>query len=164
LRREGAKPDMNVTPLVDVVLVLLIIFMVIAPQLEGGPAIDTPGIFHPDPKTDARKEPVIVGLTSDGILVLDKTPMSRADLLARLHEVHAAEPDRRVILKADRMARYGDVRGLFKECREIGFPGVSLQVGDRKKDDAPGSPAMPAAPGSAAAAVAGPAGASAGGR
>jgi len=149
LRREAIKPEMNVTPLVDVVLVLLIIFMVITPQLEGGPAIDVPGIFHPDPKVGLKSEPVTVGLTTSGETVLDKVPTERTALLDTLRTIHTTDPDKRVILKADRAARYGDVRALFKDIREIGFAGVSLQVGDKK------SPAPDAAAASVTAAPSG---------
>jgi len=123
---------MNVTPLVDVVLVLLIIVMVITPQMEAGAPVDLPGIFNPDPKTDAKHEPITVSLTSTGALYLEKDALDRPTLSVRLKEIRETAPERRVILKADRAVPYGDVRALFKEARELGFPGISLQVGDKK--------------------------------
>lgn len=133
MRREATKPDINVTPLVDVVLVLLIIFMVIAPQMQDGPAIELPGVLHPDPKVRLNQEPVEVQIDSKGGLYFEKEALGRDDLLERLRGVHRAEPDRRVALRADRAARYGDVRNLFRQAREIGFPGVALQVGERRE-------------------------------
>jgi biopolymer transport protein TolR len=133
MRREPIKPEMNVTPLVDVVLVLLIIFMVITPQMEAGAAVDLPGILHPDPRSEGKLEPVTLSLTAAGELYLEKERLDRAAAGAGLKKIHADTPERRVVLKADRAVRYDEVRKLFKQCQEIGFPGVSLQVGDRKK-------------------------------
>lgn len=131
MRRERLKPDMNVTPLVDVVLVLLIIFMVIAPQMEAGANVNLPGIEHPDPKSNAKLEPITVTVTADAVLYLEKERLERSTMLGKLTSLHKSAPRRRVVLKGDRDARYGEIRELFKTCRDIGFPGVSLQVGDR---------------------------------
>jgi biopolymer transport protein ExbD len=133
-RRTGPSPEMNVTPLVDVVLVLLIIFMVITPQMEAGAAVDLPGIFHPDPKTDARHEPITVSLTASGGLYLEKDRVEAPVLAEKLAALRAEFPERRIVLKADRAVPYGDVRTLFSQARELGFPGISLQVGDKKKE------------------------------
>ena len=66
-RRTGAKPAMNVTPLVDVVLVLLIIFMVVTPQMEAGVSVTLPSIKNPD-QGNASMQPTTVSLTKDGKL------------------------------------------------------------------------------------------------
>jgi len=128
-RRVSIRPEMNVTPLVDVVLVLLIIFMVIAPQMEAGAAVDLPGVVHPDGKNE-EAEPLTLSLTADGRTFVDKEPLADDALRARLADEHARSPGRRVVLKADRAARWVGVRGVFKTCHDLGFPGVSLQVGD----------------------------------
>jgi biopolymer transport protein ExbD len=137
--RSGPTPDINVTPLVDVVLVLLIIFMVIMPQMEAGIPVNLPGILNPDPKTQSKLEPLLVGLTPSGKLFLDKEPLTREALSERLRTAHAKEPDRAVVLKADKAVRWDEVRALFKECQEIGYPGVSLQVGEKKAAARPGA-------------------------
>ncbi len=134
-RPEQAKPDINVTPLVDVVLVLLIIFMVIIPQMEAGAAVNLPGVQHPDEKTDAQHKPVTVSVTASGKLYLEKQLVTREQLIAGLQQVHVAAPGRRVILKGDRGASYGYVRGIFKDCQQVGFPGVSLQAGDKRPNE-----------------------------
>jgi biopolymer transport protein TolR len=134
-RPEQAKPDINVTPLVDVVLVLLIIFMVIIPQMEAGAAVNLPGVQHPDEKTDAKHKPVTVSVTASGNLYLEKQLVSREQLMDGLRQVHAVAPNRRVILKGDREASYGFVRGIFKDCQKVGFPGVSLQAGDKRPSE-----------------------------
>jgi biopolymer transport protein ExbD len=131
-RPARARPDINVTPLVDVVLVLLIIFMVIVPAMQAGAQVRLPGVENPDEKT-AASTPITVSVTASGQIWLEKTPVDRDRLALELRRMRAAAPHRRVILKGDRDARYADVRAVFRECQGIGFPGVSLQTGDRRK-------------------------------
>ena len=129
-RPEGAKPDINVTPLVDVVLVLLIIFMVVIPQMEAGATVTVPGAANPDPKTDVTHKPITLSVTKTGALYLEKRAVSRDELIALLREGHAASPRSKLVLKGDKAVSYGLMRSLFRECQGLGFPGVSLQVGD----------------------------------
>lgn len=129
----GPTPEINVTPLVDVVLVLLIIFMVIAPQLEGGQRVEVPGIFNPDPKLKGNLEPLTISINAAGEFFVDKTLVSLAELESRLREKHAADPKQRVMLKGDKALDYGPMRDLFRRCQEVGFPGVSLVVSDRAR-------------------------------
>ncbi|MCB9562616.1 MAG: biopolymer transporter ExbD [Kofleriaceae bacterium] len=126
---------MNVTPLVDVVLVLLIIFMVIIPQMQAGAPVNVPGIANPDQAPDASHPPITLSVTKGGRLFLEKAEVAREDLLATLREAHARAAASKLILKGDRDAPYGLMRSLFKECQEVGFPGVSLQVGDLRKGE-----------------------------
>ena len=73
---------MNVTPLVDVVLVLLIIFMVIIPQMQAGAPVNVPGIANPDQAPDASHPPITLSVTKGGRLFLEKAEVAREDLLA----------------------------------------------------------------------------------
>jgi biopolymer transport protein TolR len=130
-RPARARPDINVTPLVDVVLVLLIIFMVIIPAMEAGAQVRLPGVLHPDPVTKTGT-PVTVSVTASGTIYLEKSPVAPERLVTELRRVRAASPHRRVVVKGDRDARYGAVRAVFRECQGVGFPGVSLQTGDRR--------------------------------
>jgi len=124
------KAEINVTPLVDVVLVLLIIFMVVAPQMEAGISVDLPSIMNPDSsKNDI--EPTTLTLTPEGKLFLEKELITEAEVLSRLERLHTERPTARLVLKADKRLEYGKVRALFKTCQTIGFPGVALQVLDR---------------------------------
>ena len=129
-RGSPAKPEINITPLVDVVLVLLIIFMVVAPQMEAGAAVTLPSISNPDQGNGAL-EPTTVTMTKDGQLFFEKDPLAEDALVQKLQAIHAAKPQSRVVLKADVALDYGKVRAMFKRCQEIGFPGASLQVIDR---------------------------------
>jgi biopolymer transport protein TolR len=127
---------MNVTPLVDVVLVLLIIFMVVIPQMQSGAAVSVPGIANPDKKNDPRYPPITLSVTRNGDLFVEKQSVPRANLATLLRTRHASSPGSKLILKGDRDAPYGLLRSLFRDCQHIGFPGVSLQVGDLRKESA----------------------------
>ncbi|WNG32676.1 biopolymer transporter ExbD [Archangium minus] len=133
-RSGGLTPEMNVTPLVDVVLVLLIIFMVVTPQLEAGAAVELPAVVNPDKGEDNSLTPTTVSLTAQGALFLDRKEVPREQLVERLKAIHEKDPESRVVLKADRAVRYAEVRGVFKTLQDIGFPGISLQVVDLKKN------------------------------
>jgi biopolymer transport protein ExbD/biopolymer transport protein TolR len=127
------KPSMNVTPLVDVVLVLLIIFMVVVPMMDKTP-IELPTIFHADVDAKSKTDPFTLSLSSDGSMFFEQEPLDQDSFKEKLDAAWKREPSRRLVLRADRSAHYGDVRKLFKTCQEIGFPGISLRVNERKSD------------------------------
>ncbi|GAB4202270.1 MAG: protein TolR [Sandaracinaceae bacterium] len=129
------SPAMNVTPLVDIVLVLLIIFMVVLPSMEQDAPVELPSIFHVDEEPEGRADPVTVSVTADRRLFLEQDELSREDLESRLRHLHETEPLRRVILRGDGSLRYEDVRAIFAVCQGIGFPGVSLRVGQRGEEE-----------------------------
>ena len=131
-RRSGATPDINVTPLVDVVLVLLIIFMVIAPALEHGERVELPGILQPDQEQKGKLDPVTVTVGRSGSVYLEKSPTTIDVLAGQLAEIHSREPDRRVVLKGDGALDYQRVREVFTVVQNVGFVGVSLQVQKRE--------------------------------
>jgi biopolymer transport protein TolR len=131
-RPEAVKPEINVTPLVDVVLVLLIIFMVVVPQMEAGAAVTLPGMAHPDTVKAPPTPPVTVTMSASGGLYLEKQHLSRKLLLTELQRIRKVAPSRRMMLKADQGLRYGEVRALFRDCAAQGWPGLSLQVGDKR--------------------------------
>ena len=138
-RRQQSVPEINVTPLVDVVLVLLIIFMVIAPTLEHGERVELPGVMAPDKNQKGKLDPVTVTVGRSGTVYVEKTPTTIEALPAQLADIHAREPDRRVVLKGDGMLDYQKVRDVFAVVQGAGFSGVSLQVqkrGNGKEDPA----------------------------
>ena len=147
-RRRQARitPDINITPLVDVVLVLLIIFMVVAPQMEQDIPITLPGIFNPDPDVEGTRAPTMVSLTQDGHFYVESDRYDLDGLLAALAALHEREPLRRLALRADAALHYAEVRDVFFRIQEIGFPGVSLMVSHKYKS---GSGPLRANPGSA---------------
>ena len=129
------QPVMNVTPLVDVVLVLLIIFMVVVPMMEKSAQVDLPSIFNVDPdgKGKTKTDPFTLSLTADGSMYLERERLDESMFVSRLREANLREPNRRLVLRADRTAPYARVRKLFKTCQEVGFPGMALRVNERKE-------------------------------
>ncbi len=132
--KAAVLPEINVTPLVDVVLVLLIVFMVIAPQLEHGERVELPSVTRPDDaQKSASMDPVTVTLAASGALYLEKELVSADDLEGRLAELHRASPERKVVLKGDATVPYGKVRSLFARVQKQGFPGCALLVEKKEK-------------------------------
>ncbi len=137
-RQKRVAPDINITPLVDVVLVLLIIFMVVAPHMEQDIPVTLPGIFNPDPDVEGARAPTMVSLTHDGRLYIESQAYDLDAALAALSELRATDPNRRLALRADAGLRYADVRDVFFRIQEIGFPGVSLMVSHKYQGAAGG--------------------------
>jgi biopolymer transport protein TolR len=129
------RADINVTPLVDVVLVLLIIFMVVIPALQQGVSIELPGIANPDDKKDAQGQPFILSVDKEGDVYLEDEAVPWANLEAKLKAAARREPGRRVVLRGDKDANYTDVRRLYRAAQQVGFPGVSLKVNHRLDED-----------------------------
>jgi biopolymer transport protein ExbD len=133
--RQRLEPEINVTPLVDVMLVLLIIFMVITPTLAEGADIQLPNFLSVDAKPKDL-EPIDVALLRDGSTMLDKKPVQTVDLPAELKALHQADGKRKVNLKADVAVPYKRVREAFATIQTVGFHGVALRVA--KQDAKPG--------------------------
>jgi biopolymer transport protein ExbD/biopolymer transport protein TolR len=148
--RGGVAPDINVTPLVDVVLVLLIIFMVVAPRLDQDVQVELPGVFNPDPEVKNQVDPLKVSVAHSGEIYVGDEKLDLEGAIAQLAAEHAADPYRRLILRADAGLKYSQVRDLFAKAQEVGFPGIGLQVGERHKPGqtpatAPADPTQPPA-------------------
>ncbi len=133
---DGVTPVMNVTPLVDVVLVLLIIFMVVAPQLAQDVSVDLPGIFNADPDTQSG-EPFKVTTQRGGQYHFQGQLYDLDGIIATLEAEHAADPLRRLVLRADAQLRYADVREFQRRLEEVGFPGLSYMVNERHREGDP---------------------------
>jgi biopolymer transport protein ExbD len=130
-RTARVSPDINITPLVDVVLVLLIIFMVVAPQMEQDIPVTLPGIFNPDPDMEGQAAPEMVTMTKEGEFHVDSQKYDLDGAVAQLNAVHSADPYKRLALRADAGLKYKDVRSVFFRLQEVGFPGMSLMVSHR---------------------------------
>ena len=132
---KGVKPNINVTPLVDVVLVLLIIFMVIIPNMQDGKPIEMINVFHPDKDADEKDEPLTITIDRTEGYHVDDRELPRANVLAELREVHARSAKRKLLIRADATLPYAKVREFFKEVQDIGFGGVALAVGTQRTWD-----------------------------
>ena len=119
--------EINVTPLVDVMLVLLIIFMITAPLLVAGVPVDLPESRAK--ALDQEAKPVQIALDGEGKLFVDDAPISEADLPQRLAAI-AAEPEpaegRRIYLRADKALDYGKVMRVMGELNRAGLNRVAL--------------------------------------
>ena len=132
---QGVSPDINVTPLVDVVLVLLIIFMVVAPRMDQDVPVELPGIFNPDPEVETAMDPVKLSVAKAGEYFIDEQQYDLEGAITALAAEHAAEPLRRLVLRADARLMYKDVREILARSQQVGFPGMSLMVGERHRVD-----------------------------
>jgi biopolymer transport protein TolR len=126
---QGSSPDasisqINVTPLVDVMLVLLIIFMVTAPILQQGVTIDLPKVTA-GPLT-GEEEQLVVNVDKRGLIFLNDTPMTAVDLTTKLRAIVSARPDRQIYVRADRAVPYGSVMEVVGAVREAGLVHVGL--------------------------------------
>ncbi|MGZ3420493.1 MAG: ExbD/TolR family protein [Polyangiales bacterium] len=131
-KKSGAKPDINITPLVDVVLVLLIIFMVVTPQLEAGESVELPSILNVDPKSKNKMDTLTVTYTLSGKYFIEKDGFADVAVFEkRLKEEHDKNPNRRVMLKGDERQTYGKMRDVFALISRCGFQGVSLMVAQK---------------------------------
>lgn len=130
-KAKGATPEINITPLVDVVLVLLIIFMVVTPAINEGAQIELPKVLTPDPKTK-YVNPIEVTVAPDGTTVLDKQTIKLGQLKPKLVDMHAKEPDRALMLKSDQGMKWGKMRAVFFDLQDVGFKGVLLKVTEKK--------------------------------
>jgi len=133
IRAGEPKPDMNVTPLVDVVLVLLIIFMVVAPQLDKDLQVELPGIFNPDPEIEGNVDPLKVSVAKAGEYHIDDRQFDLDGAIEYLSNAHAVEPMRRLVLRGDAKLTYGDVRTFMARSQEVGFPGLNFMVSEKHR-------------------------------
>ena len=124
MRASALHADINVTPLVDVCLVLLIIFMVVTPMLTGVPVKLPVARTGVDVGDANRQLPITV--KEDGSLYFDATVIRPEQLADELQQRHAAHPDRPVVVRGDQHVRYGDVVAVLDACRKAGFADVGL--------------------------------------
>jgi len=122
----------NVTPLVDVVLVLLIIFMVIAPQLQTDAPVELPRTERPpDHPDDGRL--ITVTIEADGSFWIDDRPVEPERFEQRMREAAADRPDWRVVIKGDSRLRFGQVQSTMFAVESAGFGKVGL-ITERREE------------------------------
>ncbi len=142
---KGVMSDINVTPLVDVMLVLLIVFMVAAPLMTVGVPIDLP-------KTDAKPlnsqvEPLSVSIKPDGSIYLIDQPMTIEELTTKLQALYGIDPEKEIRVRGDLAATYGPIAQVLGAINAAGFKKIGLET-------LPGAGGAAAAPAAATAAPA----------
>jgi biopolymer transport protein TolR len=124
------KSDINVTPLVDVVLVLLMIFMVITPLLQRGKSVELPSAQS---AVEGKREPICLSITADGRLWIEKTTVNLQGLRDALTAALTVRPGAPLLLKADRSLDYRFVRQVLGELAKSNLPGLSLAVNHQQE-------------------------------
>ena len=142
-RRYRPLAEINVTPMVDVMLVLLIIFMVTAPLMTSGVSVDLP-------KTDAKplnsdSEPLTVTIKADGSIFLQDQAVEVADLVGKLQAISQNNPERRIFVRGDKDLAYGRIMEVMGTITQGGFTKVAL-LAEQTVSPPAGAPAAPAKP------------------
>jgi biopolymer transport protein ExbD/biopolymer transport protein TolR len=141
VRNEGAKvnSNINVTPMVDVMLVLLIIFMVITPMLQNKVNVDLAKTDSPTPMPDADKEDaIVVAVTRDGRTFLGQNPVAASELGSKVRELLTDKPGKQIFVRADARAKFLDVENAIDDVRTAGVDSVGLLTEKRQTPGAPG--------------------------
>ena len=122
--RYGAMADINMTPFIDVMLVLLIIFMVAAPLLTTGVAVDLPRASAT--ALNVERKPIAVSLNEQGQLYVMDEPIADADLVAKLQAASQSDVDQRIYLRASKAVPYGRVAEIMAAVTTAGYKKVAL--------------------------------------
>ena len=140
LSSGSVKADINVTPLVDVVLVLLIIFMVVTPMLQKGKPVLLPQTNNPAKKPDDPKQILVVIDDKRGLWIdvpsASKETMSEELFNSKIKETFERNQSSAIVIKADRRLTYGDVKKTMMKIKEAGFQQVGL-ITDKRQAPAP---------------------------
>ena len=123
--RQSVKSDINVTPLVDVCLVLLIIFMVVTPMLQKGKPVSLPQTERPDKKPESDKE-LIISVQSDKTIFIDTKWFPPKDFEAKMKELGERSANKDILVKADRTLNFGEVKNVMRMIKDGGFERVGL--------------------------------------
>jgi biopolymer transport protein ExbD/biopolymer transport protein TolR len=135
VRNEGSKvnSNINVTPMVDVMLVLLIIFMVITPMLQKGVPVQLAKTDNPMQMPDAEKEnALVVAVQRDGTIFFDTQKVGPAELTDKVKDRLASRADKRVYVRADARAKYKAVVEVVDNVRSAGVDQLGLLTEQRR--------------------------------
>jgi biopolymer transport protein ExbD len=139
--QHSLQSDINVTPLVDVCLVLLIIFMVVTPLLQKGIGVQLPVTDNPDKKPENEKQRLLTVQWADPPkFYIDAKWLPKQEFQKELDELFQRSPTTELVIKADQRLKYGDVKEVMKMTKEAGFQDVGL-ITDKRTVAASKAPA-----------------------
>jgi biopolymer transport protein TolR len=118
--------EINVTPLVDVMLVLLIIFMVTAPMMQAGVSVDLPSAKGEALEKEREKKEIIIAVTGEGKIFLNETAVTEQDLTETVLKTTKGEPTAEVFLRADKSVPYGTVVRIMAALKNAGLPSLGM--------------------------------------
>ncbi|RME13757.1 MAG: protein TolR [Alphaproteobacteria bacterium] len=124
-RHRALMAEINITPMVDVMLVLLIIFMVAAPLMTVGVPVELPKTAA-TPLPAVEEEPLTVSITAEGTITLMKTEISAEDLVPKLRAIAAERADDKIFLRADGRVPYEKVAQVMGALNAAGFNNIGL--------------------------------------
>jgi biopolymer transport protein ExbD len=130
--KGGVKSDINVTPLCDVMLVLLIIMMIVAPLLQQGVSVQLPQAANTVDKPETQGQTVIA-IASNKSLYLNAKPIQENELVTKLNELLENQKEKVILIKADAEVEYGAVMAMMDQLRQAGLEDIGL-VTDPKKN------------------------------
>ncbi len=122
--RKKLVSDINVTPLVDVMLVLLIIFMITAPMMTQGVNVELPQTTAKSLRQE--ENPVVVTVTKEGDYSINNVTLAQALLLQELQKKYAANKDQQIFVRADKDVLYGSVVMLMADIKSVGFDKIGM--------------------------------------
>ena len=129
--KGSLKADINVTPLVDVMLVLLIIMMLVAPMLQQGVAVRLPTATNTTDKPETQEQTVLA-ISKDKSYYLNAKPVTEGDMTTRLNEILENKKEKIVLIKADEEVEYSAVMTAMDQLRNAGIEDIGL-ITERKK-------------------------------
>ena len=123
--KGGVKSDINVTPLVDVMLVLLIIMMLVAPMLQQGVSVKLPTATNTTDKPEQQGQTVLA-ISKDSGFYLNAKPIQEGELATRINELFENQKEKIVLIKADEEAPYSAVMAAMDQLRQAGIEDIGL--------------------------------------
>jgi len=135
--KGGVKSDINVTPLVDVMLVLLIIMMIVTPMLNQGVAVRLPTATNTTDKPQSDQQTVLA-IAANRTMYLNAKPVQEGELATKINEILETRKEKNVVIKADEEVEYGAVMAAMDQLRQAGLEDIGLITERRKSGGAAG--------------------------
>src|SRR2546430_16259442 len=129
--KGGVKSDINVTPLCDVMLVLLIIMMIVAPLLQQGVSVTLPKASNTVDKPEVQGQTVIA-IAKDKSMYVNAKPVQESEMTTRINELLENAKEKVVLIKADEEVEYSAVMAAVDQLRQAGLEGIGLIAGPQK--------------------------------